>query len=59
MLDPPMRNFGVPGLAKWADLLTAPRDPKGWPRLLAGLRGQVLDLAEAERQAATELKEPR
>jgi hypothetical protein len=35
MLDPPMRNFGVPGLAKWADLLTAPRDPKGWPRLLA------------------------
>ena len=128
MLDPPMRNFGVPGLAKWADLLTAPRDPKGWPRLLAapgrqlgggffrsmyaefleeaagplgrpglatlagayrelaaawttlaetardaagpqpldpdtltallaGLRGQVLDLAEAELQAATELKE--
>jgi hypothetical protein len=35
MLDPPMRNFGVPGLAKWAELLTAPRDPKGWPRLLA------------------------
>ena len=34
MLEPPMRNFGVPGLAKWADLLTAPRDPKGWPRLL-------------------------
>jgi hypothetical protein len=35
MLGPPMANFGVPGLAKWADLLTAPRDPKGWPRLLA------------------------
>jgi hypothetical protein len=35
MLEPPMRNFGVPGLAKWAELLTAPRDPKGWPRLLA------------------------
>jgi hypothetical protein len=34
MLEPPMRNFGVPGLAKWAELLTAPRDPKGWPRLL-------------------------
>jgi hypothetical protein len=34
MLDPPMRNFGVPGLAKWAELLTAARDPKGWPRLL-------------------------
>ena len=29
-----MRNFGGPGLAKWAELLTAPRDPKGWPRLL-------------------------
>jgi uncharacterized protein DUF4872 len=24
----------VPGLAKWADLLTDARDPKGWPRLL-------------------------
>jgi hypothetical protein len=34
MLHPPMRNFGVPGLAKWAELLTAARDPKGWPRLL-------------------------
>jgi hypothetical protein len=34
MLEPPTRNFGVPGLAKWAELLTAPRDPKGWPRLL-------------------------
>jgi hypothetical protein len=34
MLAPPMRNFGVPGLAKWAELLTATRDPKGWPRLL-------------------------
>ena len=36
MLAPPMRNFGVPGLARWAELLTAPRDPKGWPRLLDG-----------------------
>jgi Domain of unknown function (DUF4872)/Butirosin biosynthesis protein H, N-terminal len=34
MLEPPMRNFGVPGLAKWADLLTDARDPKGWPALL-------------------------
>ncbi|HET8787273.1 MAG TPA: BtrH N-terminal domain-containing protein, partial [Actinomycetes bacterium] len=30
MLEPPMRNFGAPGLAKWADLLTDTRDPKGW-----------------------------
>jgi hypothetical protein len=35
MLDPPMTNFGVPGLTRWADLLTTPRNPKGWPRLLA------------------------
>ena len=35
MFEPPMRNFGVPGLAKWAELLTATGDPKGWPRLLA------------------------
>jgi hypothetical protein len=44
MLDPPMRNFGVPGLVKWAELLTAPRDPKGWPRLLAapGRQHQLL-----------------
>jgi Domain of unknown function (DUF4872)/Butirosin biosynthesis protein H, N-terminal len=34
MLEPPMRNFGAPGLAKWAELLTTARDPKGWPRLL-------------------------
>jgi hypothetical protein len=34
MLEPPMRNFGVSGLARWAELLTASRDPKGWPRLL-------------------------
>ena len=30
-----MRNFGVPGLGKWAELLTDAGDPKGWPRLLA------------------------
>src|SRR4029453_8176663 len=41
MLDPPMRNFGVPGLAKWAELLTAPRAPKGWPRLLDAPGRQV------------------
>jgi hypothetical protein len=34
MLEPPMRNFGAPGLAKWADLLTDTRDPRGWPRLM-------------------------
>jgi hypothetical protein len=41
LLDPPMRNFGLPALTKWADLLLAPRDPKGWPRLLAIPKNQV------------------
>jgi len=31
MLEPPMRNFGVPALAKWAELLVDRRDKKGWP----------------------------
>jgi len=31
MLDPPMRNFGVPGLAKWADLLPPPATPRAGP----------------------------
>ncbi|GII20863.1 hypothetical protein Pme01_04600 [Planosporangium mesophilum] len=28
-------NVGVPGMRKWARLLTDPRDPKGWPKLCA------------------------
>jgi Domain of unknown function (DUF4872) len=40
MLEPPMRNFGIPGLAKWSQLLTTPRNPKGWPRLLEAPGGQ-------------------
>jgi hypothetical protein len=40
MVGPPLRNFGLPGLAKWADLLTDARDPKGWPRLLADPRAR-------------------
>jgi hypothetical protein len=35
MYEPPMRNFGLPGLAKWADLLADTHDAKGWTRLLA------------------------
>jgi hypothetical protein len=31
MLEPPMRNFGLPALAKWAELLVDERDRKGWP----------------------------
>jgi Domain of unknown function (DUF4872)/Butirosin biosynthesis protein H, N-terminal len=36
LFEPPMRNFGLPGLAKWADLLADTRDAKGWTRLLGG-----------------------
>jgi hypothetical protein len=34
MLEPPLRNFGAPGLVKWAGLLTDTRDPRGWPQLM-------------------------
>jgi hypothetical protein len=33
LLSPPMKNFGLPGIAKWADLVGDARDPKGWPKL--------------------------
>jgi hypothetical protein len=33
LLEPPMKNFGLPALAKWADLVTDARDKKGWPTL--------------------------
>jgi len=37
MLEPPMRNFGMPGLGKWAELLTDAATPRAghdsWPRL--------------------------
>jgi hypothetical protein len=32
LLEPRIRNLGVPGLEKWAALLVNPRDAKGWPR---------------------------
>ena len=36
-------NFGIPGIHKWARLLTDPRNPKGWPKLF----GDPESLAEA------------
>ncbi len=33
MLEPPINNFGVKALSKWADLLTNARDKKGWPKI--------------------------
>jgi hypothetical protein len=31
--EPPMANFGLPAIRKWADLLTHPKEKKGWPAL--------------------------
>ena len=36
LLRPKMGNFGVPGMRKWAALLTDPRDRKGWAALFGG-----------------------
>jgi len=35
MLEPPMTNFGLPGLEKWAVLLTNEKDKKGWPTVFS------------------------
>ena len=32
--QPEIRNFGLPALAKWADIVASPKDAKGWPRTL-------------------------
>lgn len=46
MLEPSINNFGLPALLKWAELITNPKDKKGWPKLFppgeklyAALRG--------------------
>ncbi|HUG14334.1 MAG TPA: DUF4872 domain-containing protein [Thermomicrobiales bacterium] len=31
LLNPPIRNFGLASIEKWADLSAHPRDKKGWP----------------------------
>lgn len=33
MLEPPIANFGLKALPKWADLLTNAKDKKSWPRI--------------------------
>jgi hypothetical protein len=30
-LHPPIKNFGLPAIRKWADLVAHPKDKKGWP----------------------------
>lgn len=30
-LNPPIKNFGLPAIKKWADLVAHPKDKKGWP----------------------------
>lgn len=34
MLEPPIANFGLKALPKWADLLVNQKDKKGWPKML-------------------------
>jgi hypothetical protein len=34
MTKPPMGNLGLSAFAKWGDLITSEKDPKGWPRAL-------------------------
>ncbi|HEV2373841.1 MAG TPA: DUF4872 domain-containing protein [Streptosporangiaceae bacterium] len=53
MLEPGRSNFdgsfGVPGIRKWARLLTDPRDAKGWPKLFAepdGLRDALASVVD-------------
>lgn len=31
LLEPPIKNFGLPAFAKWADLVANRKDKKGWP----------------------------
>jgi hypothetical protein len=35
LLEPPIANFGLKGLQKWANLVADPKDKKGWPTLFA------------------------
>jgi len=38
MTKPPIANYGLAGIAKWADLVANPKDAKGWPRVLSAGR---------------------
>ena len=33
LLQPPIKNFGLPSLSKWADLVANTKDKKGWPNV--------------------------
>lgn len=43
LLEPPIKNFGLPAFAKWADLVANRRQKKGWPTVFAA----PLDLLRA------------
>jgi hypothetical protein len=34
LLESPIRNFGLPAIAKWGNLVADPRDKKGWPKAM-------------------------
>lgn len=35
LLNPPIRNFGLPAWQKWADLIANTKDKKGWPNVFS------------------------
>jgi hypothetical protein len=35
LTEPPIANFGIKGIAKWAELMVNPRDKKGWTKVFA------------------------
>ena len=46
MLQPPITNFGLKGLEKWADRLTNKKDKQGWPTVFPR-GGYLLDALQA------------
>lgn len=50
MMSPEMRNFGLPGIAKWADELSDTRTKQGWTAIFGS--GHSRDAIDAIRRAA-------
>lgn len=47
LLNPPIKNFGLSGLEKWADQMLDEKDKKGWPKLLTDNRQVTEALANS------------
>lgn len=39
LLNPPIKNFGLAALEKWAKTMVNPKDSKGWPQVITTTRG--------------------